>query len=99
MNREPQKIVRILSILFTNHRRSGIVNIIMVFTTPYFRRGFVLPPWLLTSAVKNWRCLAVSSLSFAVNCGCLAVSSLCLVVSFVYAVTLMGHNSQRISRP
>ena len=53
----------------------------------HFRRGFSLPPWLLTSAVKNWRCLAVSSLRFAVNCGCLAVGSLCLVVSFVFAVT------------
>ena len=42
MNREPQKIVRILSILFTNHRHSGIVNNIMVSMSPYFRRGFSL---------------------------------------------------------
>ena len=61
----------------------------------HFRRGFSLPPWLLTSAVKNWRCLAVSSLRFAVNCGCLAVGSLCLVVSFVFAVTrYMGHRKR-----
>ena len=62
----------------------------------HFRRGFSLPPWLLTSAVKNWRCLAVSSLRFAVNCGCLAVGSLCLVVSFVFAVTrYMGHRKRK----
>ena len=61
----------------------------------HFRRGFSLPPWLLTSAVKNWRCLAVSSLRFAVNCGCLAVGSLCLV-SFVFAATrYMGHRKRK----
>ena len=50
----------------------------------------------LTSALKNWRCLAVSSLRFAVNCGCLAVGSLCLVVSFVFAVTrYMGHRKRK----
>ena len=36
--------------------------------------------WLLTSAVKNWRCLAVSSLSFAVNCGWITVLSWVLFV-------------------
>ena len=54
------------------------------------------PPWHFTSAVKNWRCLAVSSLRFAVNYGCLAVGSLCLVVSFVFAVTrYMGHRKRK----
>ena len=54
------------------------------------------PLWHFTSALKNWRCLAVSSLRFAVNCGCLAVGSLCLVVSFVFAVTrYMGHRKRK----
>ena len=72
----------------------------------YFTSALVF----LTSALKNWRCLAVSSLRFAVNCGCLAVGSLrfavncgclavgslCLVVSFVFAVTrYMGHRKRK----